>query len=57
MHQVYGWAGISRVVEVYMKGVGKSVIAVCKKGLKGQQTFLKAMKKTKKIPGLVIYPY
>ena len=38
--------------------VGKSVILVCKKTKRGQQTHFMAVKKTRKLPGLVaIYSY
>ena len=43
----------STVVEVYKK-VGKSVIEVCQKTLKGQQAHFIVVKKTPKLPGFVV---
>ena len=51
--QVYTRVGISPV-EVY-KRIGKSVILVCKRTWKCQQTHFRAVKKPRKLHGLVVY--
>ena len=51
--QVYTRVGIS-LVEVY-KRIGKSVILVCKRTWKYQQTHFRAVKKPRKLHGLVVY--
>ena len=53
--QVYEREGIL-LVKVY-ESVGKSVISVPKKAQKGLQSYSKALKKSRKLSGFVIYSY